>query len=82
MLEWFGDIGGVLEFFKMTLGGFVSIFSSSKILSLLANRFYYWEAQPDSYKSENRGKRVSLCLCFGTPKLSVRGHRNIPKELA
>jgi hypothetical protein len=77
MLEWFGDIGGVLEFFKLTLGGFVGLFSAQKIRSLLANRFYYWEAEPYSYRPDAKSSRG----CCKPPKPVNRNARYKP-ELA
>jgi len=47
--------------------------------ALLANRFYYWDAEPESYKPENMNK--TSCGCGKAPRLLNKEARHKP-ELA
>ena len=46
LLEFLGDVGGLLGFFIALIGALISWLSQSKITSLIANRFY---TSPTSY---------------------------------
>ena len=54
------------------------LFSAQKMQSLLANRFYYWEAEPEAYKPENRKK--TSCAC--QPPETINRHARWRPELA
>jgi hypothetical protein len=46
LLEFLGDVGGLLGFFTALLGALISWLAQAKITSLIANRFY---TSPSTY---------------------------------
>ena len=49
IISLFGSVGGTKLFFTAIFGSFASTFASMHFQSLIANRFYSWNA-PDSFK--------------------------------
>ena len=52
LFEVFGDIGGLVEFVKITVFPLVAVFSEMKMNSLVANRLYYWQKSSEFHKDE------------------------------
>jgi hypothetical protein len=64
VIELMGSIGGVNSFFSWMFGFFVASFASMNFQSLIANRFYSWNA-PASFKKGNENSRICCSIFSG-----------------
>ena len=68
MLEWVGDIGGIIEFFYFTSRFFLSYFAIVKLRAVLTNLLFH--VQQDDTWSKHKQAEVSE----GFPKPDLPGY--------